>query len=48
MSIVEQTCNDPIQLFYDLQRYNPYAKQMRMSLKGALDVVMQELKDQES
>jgi len=47
MSIVEQTCNDPVQLFYDLQRYNPYARQMRMGLKGALDVVMQELKDQE-
>jgi len=47
MSIVEQTCNDPLQLFYDLQRYNPYAKQMRMGLKGALDTVMQALKDQE-
>jgi arogenate dehydrogenase (NADP+) len=47
MTIVEQTCNDPIQLFYDLQRYNPYARQMRMGLKGALDYVMQELKDQE-
>jgi hypothetical protein len=47
MSIVEQTCNDPLQLFYDLQRYNPYAKQMRRGLKGALDTVMQALKDQE-
>lgn len=47
MSIVEQTCNDPMQLFYDLQRYNPYAKQMRVGLKGALDHVMQELKEQE-
>ena len=46
-SIVEQTCNDPLQLFYDLQRYNPYAKQMRMGLKGAVDTVMQALKDQE-
>jgi len=46
-SIVEQTCNDPLQLFYDLQRYNPYAKQMRMGLKGAVDTVMQTLKDQE-
>lgn len=46
-SIVEQTCNDPLQLFYDLQRYNPYAKQMRMALKGAVDTVMQTLKDQE-
>ena len=46
-SIVEQTCNDPLQLFYDLQRYNPYAKQMRMGLKGAVDTIMQTLKDQE-
>ncbi len=47
MSIVEQTCNDPLQLFYDLQRFNPYAKQMRMGLKGSLDTVMQVLKEQE-
>ncbi|MBK5200030.1 MAG: prephenate dehydrogenase/arogenate dehydrogenase family protein [Spirochaetaceae bacterium] len=47
MSIVEQTCNDPLQLFYDLQRYNPYAKQMIMGLKGSLDYVMQELTEQE-
>lgn len=47
MSIVEQTCNDPLQLFYDLQRYNPYAKQMRMGLKGSLDYVMHELAEQE-
>ncbi|MGE4454038.1 MAG: prephenate dehydrogenase/arogenate dehydrogenase family protein [Sphaerochaeta sp.] len=47
MSVVEQTCNDPMQLFYDLQRYNPYARQMRMGLKGALDTVMEVLKKQE-
>jgi len=47
LSIVEQTCNDPQQLFFDLQRYNPYARQMRMGLKGALDTVMQQLKEQE-
>lgn len=47
MSIVEQTCNDPLQLFYDLQKYNPYARQMRMGLKGSLDYVMQELVKQE-
>lgn len=47
MSVVEQTCNDPIQLFYDLQRYNPYARDMRMELKGALDTVTDVLKKQE-
>jgi prephenate dehydrogenase len=48
MSIVEQTCNDPLQLFYDLQRYNPYAKQMRMGLKDSLDTVLAVLKEQEN
>jgi len=47
MTVVEQTCNDPMQLFYDLQRFNPYARQMRMGLKGALDTVMEALKKQE-
>lgn len=48
MSIVEQTCNDPLQLFYDLQRYNPYAPQMRMELKQALEKVMTTLASQDA
>lgn len=40
MSVVEQTCNDPIQLFYDLQRYNPYAHDMRVRLRDALETVL--------
>ena len=40
MSIVEQTCNDPIQLFYDLQRFNPYAHDMRLKLTQALDTML--------
>jgi prephenate dehydrogenase len=47
LTVMEQTCNDPIQLFYDLQRYNPYAKQMRMGLRGAIEVVMEQLRKQE-
>ena len=47
MSIVEQTCNDNIQLFYDLQRYNPYAKEMRLSLQVALEKVLNQLAEQE-
>ncbi len=47
LTVMEQTCNDPIQLFYDLQRYNPYAKQMRMGLRGAIASVMEQLKSQE-
>jgi len=47
MTIVEQTCNDPIQLFYDLQRYNPYAKEMRLSLQVALEKTLNSLAEQE-
>lgn len=39
MEIVEQTCNDPLQLFYDLQRYNPYTSDMRHSLRLAIEDV---------
>ena len=39
LEIVEQTCNDPLQLFYDLQRYNPYTRDMRHSLRIALENV---------
>ncbi len=47
MSIVEQTCNDPLQLFYDLQRYNPYAKEMRLSLQVAIEKVLNALRREE-
>lgn len=39
LEIVEQTCHDPLQLFYDLQRYNPYTRDMRHSLRLALENV---------
>jgi prephenate dehydrogenase len=48
MSIVEQTCNDPIQLFYDLQRYNPYAHDMRVRLNDALDAVLHVLDEHDT
>jgi prephenate dehydrogenase len=38
--IVEQTCNDPWQLFLDLQRFNPHTREMRLALKASLDSVM--------
>lgn len=47
MNIVEQTCNDPMQLFYDLQRYNPYAKEMRLSLQVAIEKVLNRLAEEE-
>ncbi len=38
--IVEQTCNDPVQLFHDLQKFNPHTGEMRIRLKKALDETM--------
>ena len=48
MTIVEQTCNDPVQLFYDLQRYNPYAREMRLSLQVAIEKVINALRREEN
>ena len=39
LEIVEQTCHDPLLLFYDLQRFNPYTRDMRHSLRLALENV---------
>jgi prephenate dehydrogenase len=40
LEIVEQTCNDPWQLFLDLQRYNPHTREMRARLEDSLRSVM--------
>lgn len=40
LEIVEQTCNDPWQLFLDLQRYNPHTREMRARLSASLASVM--------
>jgi prephenate dehydrogenase len=40
LGIVEQTCNDPWQLFLDLQRFNPHTREMRERLRRSLDEVM--------
>jgi prephenate dehydrogenase len=40
LEIVEQTCNDPYQLFLDLQRYNPHTREMRARLEKSLQDVM--------
>ncbi len=47
LSIIEQTCNDPLQLFLDLQRFNPYAPAMQQRLKASLDKVLALLAQQE-
>ena len=40
LEIIEQTCNDPWQLFLDLQRYNPYTKEMRVKLQKSLEKML--------
>jgi prephenate dehydrogenase len=40
LEIVEQTCNDPPQLFLDLQRLNPHTREMRERLERSLRSVM--------
>lgn len=41
--VMEQTCNDPYQLFLDLQRYNPYTAEMRERFTTAARQVMNSL-----
>ena len=43
LTIVEQTCNDPFQLFMDLQHYNPYTHGMRQKLNDSLKKTMRML-----
>lgn len=43
LEIIEQTCNDPWQLFLDLQHYNPYTAEMRVALYGSLRKIKERL-----
>jgi len=43
--IMEQTCNDPLQLFYDLQRFNPFTFKMRRELSEAFDKVESQVEE---
>jgi prephenate dehydrogenase len=47
LEVMEQTCNDPYQLFVDLQRYNPYTSQMRGRLQDSLSRMMESLESME-
>ncbi len=47
LEIVEQTCNDPLQLFYDLQQYNPFTSEMRKKLAEAVHEVDRSLEEHE-
>lgn len=43
LEVMEQTCNDPWQLFIDLQRYNPYTRRMRQDLRLSLERMLERL-----
>ena len=45
LSIVEQTCNDPWQLFADLQHFNSHTETMRAQLVEAFRSVSKQLDD---
>jgi prephenate dehydrogenase len=47
LQVMEQTCNDPLQLFQDLQRYNPYTRDMRRRFSRALEATESLLLDSE-
>jgi prephenate dehydrogenase len=47
LEIIEQTCHDPWQLFLDIQKYNPYTREMRIKLHRSLEKIYKIL-DQES
>ena len=40
LDVIEQTCNDPMQLFVDLQTHNPYTDAMRADFRSALSDVV--------
>lgn len=44
LEIMQQTCDDTMELFYDLQHYNPYSKAMLNQLETAFKTVMEKLR----
>lgn len=45
LEIMQQTCNDSWQLFLDLQKYNPYTKNMRIDLHSSIERIYKSLDD---
>jgi prephenate dehydrogenase len=43
LDLVQQTCNDPFQLFLDMQNFNPHTSAMRTALKASLDRISSRL-----
>ncbi|MCY3835235.1 MAG: prephenate dehydrogenase/arogenate dehydrogenase family protein [Anaerolineaceae bacterium] len=47
LSIIRQTCDDSMELFYELQTYNPYTGEMRERLDAAFKKISEQLNRQE-
>lgn len=45
LKIIDQTCNDPMQLFLDLQKYNPYTHDMRLNLQSVLNSYLEMMEE---
>lgn len=45
LQVMDQTCNDPLELFRDLQRFNPSTREMRRRFSAALASVEDILSD---
>ena len=45
LGVIEQTCNDSVDLFKDLQKYNPYTKEMIDRLMRAIKKMHCEIKE---
>lgn len=45
LEVMEQTCNDPWQLFMDLQNLNPHTSEMRRALQESLKRIMAHFPD---
>ena len=45
LGVIEQTCNDSLDLFNDLQRYNPYTNDMINTLVGTIEKIHKQIKE---
>ncbi len=45
LEVMEQTCNDPWQLFIDLQKLNPYTGEMREELRDSFSKIITKLEN---
>lgn len=45
LQVMEQTCNDPVELFQDLQNYNVHTREMRQRFSRAMDRVEEILEE---